>query len=159
VLRDCVIPAPQLAPLLASGDITCLRLEGNSDLSDARGSNAGQGLLDLLSLSSPALTSLELTGVTQHFRPTLAMLAPPSPLQAGLPALAAAGDANQQEGVQAAPAAQLPALSASIRRLSLTCSGSLEAWAHVLPRLPALELVPGDGTSPRGYGGVFSVHA
>jgi hypothetical protein len=116
VLRDCIIPAPQLAPLLSGVPITCVRLEGNSDLSGGR-SAAGQGLLDLLSLS-PSLTSLELTGVTHHFRP-------PAP------------GAEAQEGGNTA--SQLPPLSPSLKRLSLRQSGSLNTWAHVITRLPSLE--------------------
>jgi hypothetical protein len=52
VLRDCIIPAPQLAPLLSGGPITCVRLEGNSALSDG-GSAAGQGLLDQWQQQTP----------------------------------------------------------------------------------------------------------
>jgi hypothetical protein len=116
VLRDCIMPASQLAPLLSGGPITCVRLEGNSDLSDGV-SAPGQGLLDLLSLS-PSLASLELAGVTQHFRP-------------------AAPVAEAQEG--GSNASQLPALSPSLKRLFLQQSGDLQAGAHVVTRLPALE--------------------
>jgi hypothetical protein len=118
VLRDCIMPASQLAPLLSGGPIMCVRLEGNSDLSDGV-SAPGQGLLDLLSLS-PSLTSLELTGVTQHFRP-------PAPA------------AEAQEGGSTTP--QLPALSPSLKRLSLQQSGNLSTWAHVFKHLPALQCV------------------
>jgi hypothetical protein len=62
-------------------------------------------MLHLLSLCSPSLTSLELTGVTEHFRPN----------------------------------PWLSFLSTGIKRLSVTGSGCLQDWAHVLPRLPALE--------------------
>jgi hypothetical protein len=129
VLRDCIIPAAHLQPLLAGGPVTCVRLEGNSDLSNGS-SSAGQGLLDLLSLT-PSLTSLELTGVTQRFRPAAAILLGTQGVQ-GAPA-------GEPEGTQAGTTSQLPTLSTSIKRLSLTCSGSLQACAPVLHRLPALE--------------------
>jgi hypothetical protein len=185
VLRDCIIPAAQLQPLLISGTVTCVRLEGNSNLSDDL-ANPGQGLLDLL-IISPALKALELTGVTQHFRPAAppTLAPPPGPpadedvgggqqlegaeageggavppaaavgvVQEGqvapaeeageapaahgqnVPAAQAAGDAP---AVQAHTILQLPPLSTRIKRLTLTCSGSLQAWAPVLHRLPALE--------------------
>jgi hypothetical protein len=102
-------------PLIASGAITCLRLEGNSNLGCTTSRAKGEGLLHLLALSSPSLTSLELSGVTQHFSPN----------------------------------PWLPFLSTGIKRLSLTGSGSLQDWAHMLPRLPGLESLevtptPGD---------------
>jgi hypothetical protein len=120
VLRDCIIPAPHLQPLLAGSAVTCVRLEGNSDLGDGGVSSAAQGLLDLLYLS-PSLTSLELTGVTQHFRPTAEV------------------QRARALAVQAGTIPQLPNLSTSITRLSLKCSGSLQAWARVLPKMPELE--------------------
>jgi hypothetical protein len=85
VLRDCVIPAARLAPLLKDAQVKCVELEGNSDLSGYEGSGGvGQGLLDLLSCS-PTLTGVQLNNVTRPFRPaapTAVAAAPAAPEEA-----------------------------------------------------------------------------